>query len=161
MKYIVRALKYFLNICILLVLILWILSLLHFVDADVNSMFKNGWQSVLLIAGMFLLVAAIYPKFGYTNRATVIPGEYSQIRDGIISYMKEHGYELEKEEGENLSFRQQKFLSRASRSWEDRITMTRELPGYYIEGLSRDVTRIVYGLEARFNNHSTTDPDEQ
>ena len=53
----------------------------------------------------------------------------------------------EKEEGENLSFRNRSFLNRLSRMLEDRITLTRTLGGFEVEGLRKDTIRIIYGLE--------------
>lgn len=156
MKYLIRALKYFVYITCLMVLLLVALIALGMVSSDVNVMFRNGWQSVWMILGMFFLVALIYPRFGYTRRAAHIPGSYEEIRDGVVRYMEDHGYKLESEEGENLSFISRSVLKRAFRIWEDRITLEREVAGFYVEGLTRDVTRIVYGLEFKFRN-----PDEE
>ena len=155
MKYIIRALKYFVYISIIVTIILCILVALKMVSPDINVMFRNGWKSVGLIALMFLTVSAIYPKFGYVNRGVRILGEYSQVRDGIVSFMEEHGYELETEQGENLTFRLRNKFNRATRSWEDRITFTRDLAGFYMEGISKDVARLASGLEFKFQNPET------
>ena len=49
-----------------------------------------------------------------------------------------------------MTFRLRSPLNRLTRMFEDRITMTRELPGFMLEGPSKDVTRLIYGLESRF-----------
>ena len=36
--------------------------------------------------------------------------------------------------------------------YEDRLTFTRSFSGFEIEGLRKDVIRIVYGLESAFRN---------
>ena len=41
MKYIVRAVKYFNYICVLVTIILLVLVLTHFVSSDINVMFKS------------------------------------------------------------------------------------------------------------------------
>lgn len=152
MKYIVRALKYFVYITLLMVLLLAVLVALGMVSSDVDVMFRNGWKSVWMILGMFLLVALVYPRFGYTRRAAHVLGSYAEIRDGVVRYMEDHGYRLEKEAGENLTFVSRSLLKRIFRIWEDRITLEREVAGFYVEGLTRDVTQIVYGLEFKFRN---------
>ncbi|MBO4844384.1 MAG: hypothetical protein J5490_07390 [Bacteroidales bacterium] len=155
MKYIVRALKYFVYISLIVTVIMLILVALKLVSPDVNVMFREGWGSILKIAVMFLAVSAIYPKFGYAKRGVRITGSYSEIRDGVVAFMEERGYELETEEGENMTFRLRNKFNRAARTWEDRITLTRELAGFYMEGISKDVARLASGLEFKFRNPET------
>ena len=156
MKYIVRVLKYFVYITVLMALILLVLSLLGFVERDVEGMFRNGWNSLWQIALMFLAVSAIYPRFGFCKRGAIIPGSFEEIRPGIVRYMAEHGYKLEREEGENMTFRctspVQRFLRLLG---EDRISFERDRAGYYIEGRTKEVVRIVAGLESRFRGDGT------
>ena len=155
MKYIVRALKYFVYISLIVTVIMLILVALKLVSPDVNVMFREGWGSILKIAVMFLAVSAIYPKFGYAKRGVRITGSYSETRDGVVAFMEERGYELETEEGENMTFRLRNKFNRAARTWEDRITLTRELAGFYMEGISKDVARLASGLEFKFRNPET------
>ena len=37
--------------------------------------------------------------------------------------------------------------------WEDRITMTKEPGGFVVEGLRRDIVRLISFLEFKFNNN--------
>ena len=67
--------------------------------------------------------------------------------------MEEKGYRLEKEDGENLTFRLKNPINRLSRMYEDRITFTRTVSGFQLEGLRKDVVRIVYGLEYKFRHN--------
>ena len=155
MKYVIRALKYFVYISVIVTIILAVLVAFRLVSPDINVMFRNGWGSVLQIAIMFLAVSAIYPKFGYTKRGVRIPGAYSEIRDGVVSFMEERGYCLEKEEGEDMTFRLRNKFYRATRTWEDRVTLTRELAGFYMEGITKDVNRLASALEFKFQNPET------
>lgn len=150
MKYIARVIKYFIYITIIMAAILAVMVLLNVVEGDIPTMFRDGYNSLWKIALMFLAVAAVYPSFGFTKKGAVIPGEYSEIRGGVVDFMESHGYELESEEGENLTFRKRGVLSKMRRMFEDRITMTRDLPGFYVEGLTKDVVRIISGLEYKF-----------
>ena len=153
MKYLVRVLKYFVFITVVMALILFVLSLLGIVEKDVNAMFRNGWDSLWQIGLMFLAVSAIYPRVGFCRRGARIPGTYEEIRPGLVRYMAERGYEIETEEVENLTFRRKGFLARLGKLlFEDRITFERDRAGYYIEGRTKDVVRIISGLEHIFRD---------
>ena len=153
MKYLVRVLKYFVFITVVMALILFALSQLGIVEKDVNAMFRNGWDSLWQIGLMFLAVSAVYPRVGFCRRGARIPGTYEEIRPGLVRYMAERGYEIETEEGENLTFRRKGFFARLGKLlFEDRITFERDRAGYYIEGRTKDVVRIVSGLEHIFRD---------
>ena len=153
MKYLVRVLKYFVFITVVMALILFVLSLLGIVEKDVNAMFRNGWDSLWQIGLMFLVVSAVYPRVGFCRLGARIPGTSEEIRPGLVRYMAERGYEIETEEGENLTFRRKGFIARLGKLlFEDRISFERDRAGYYIEGRTKDVVRIVSGLEHIFRN---------
>ncbi len=154
MRYVIRAVKYFLYIVVLVTLILTVLALSGFVSSDINVMFRNGWKSVWLILAVFAFVSAFYPRFGYGRRQVHITGEYSQIRQGVIDFMTEHGYRLEKELGEDLFFRSTSAARRIARVWEDRITLERCLGGFVLEGPAKDIVRLAGGLDYRFRGDS-------
>lgn len=147
MKYAVRAVKYFFYFSILLAILMTVLVFAHVIDGNIETMFRDGYRSLLQIALMFAAVSAVYPVFGFVRKDTVIPGEYGEIRGKVINFMENRGYRLEKEEGENMTFRNRQFINRLSRMFEDRITFTRTLGGFNIEGLRKDTIRIIYGLE--------------
>lgn len=158
MKYIVRVIKYFVYITMVMALMLVVLSALGLVSSDINVMFRDGWNSVWKILVMFFLVSLVYPRFGYTRRTVHIPGSYDQIRDGVVSYMEEHRYRLDREEGENLTFKQSplfknEFLRiRGLGFFNEPIQMERDFAGFIMEGATRKVTRLASGLEAKFRN---------
>lgn len=150
MKYFVRAVKTFIYYILLLVVIILILRLLKMTEGGVETMFRNGWRSVWMILGVFAAAAAAYPFFGFKKHGIIIPGEYGEIRDGVVLYMQERGYELESENGENLTFRLRNRLNRITRMLEDRITFERDFHGFLVEGPNKDVVRIKSGLEYKF-----------
>ena len=150
MKYFVRAVKYFFYFTILFAVIMAALVFIGAVPSDVGKMFRDGYKSLWQIALLFAFVAAFYPRFGFIKRSAMIKGEYSDIRGGIIEYMEARGYRLESENGENLTFRLRSKFSAIAKMLEDRITMTRELGGFEVEGLTKEVVRIVGGLEYKF-----------
>lgn len=152
MKYLIRSLKYFLYICVIVMLILAILVVSGFVSSDINVMFKNGWKSVEMILLMFACVSAFYPRFGYTKRRASVYGDHADMRDGLVELMGARGYLLETEDAEVLTFRSSSTFNRIFRIFEDRITIEKGIGGFYVEGLTKDVTRIVYAIEYKFSD---------
>ena len=59
-----------------------------------------------------------------------------------------HGYRLEKEDAESMSFVKRSVISRLLKMWEDRITISYDVAGLRLEGISKDLVRLVSGLEA-------------
>ena len=150
MKYFIRAVKYFFYFTILFVVIMAALVFIGVVKADVSLMFRDGYKSLWQIALLFAFVSAFYPRFGFIKRSVILKGEYSDLRGGIIEYMEMRGYRLESEDGENMTFRLRSKFSALFKMFEDRITMARELGGFEVEGLTKEVVRIVGGLEYKF-----------
>lgn len=153
MKYIVRAIKYFFYFSAIITIIMAIMVMLKLVGPDVETMFRNGYDSLWQIAIMFATVAAFYPMFGFMKKDALIPGAFDEIRGDIVAFMNERGYKLEKEDGENMSFRLKSTVNSLSRMCEDRITFTRNVSGYQLEGLRKDVVRLVNGLEYKFRHN--------
>ena len=152
MKYIVRAVKYFISVCVLATLVILIMVLLGYSALNPDELFVQGWKSIAYIALMFAVISAVYPLFGYKKRLAGALGDFAGLSPGVISYMEEHGYVLESEDDEKMTFRSRSLLRRIFRVWEDRITIEKTLGGFEVEGLTRDVSPIVYGLEYKFRN---------
>lgn len=150
MKYIIRAAKYFVYIAAFLALLLVLLSLFNIIGGNVNEIFRNGTKSVWQIALLLLAFSALYPALSFGRRDVVIPGSYEEIRNGVVQLMEDRGYVLEKEEGENLVFRFRSPVRRLSHMFEDRITFTRSMTGFELEGYLKELVRVISALEYRF-----------
>ena len=148
MKYIIRALKYFCYLIIFLTLIILALVLTGFVEADLSKMFINGYDSLWQIALIMLVFALLYPRLGYASRTAHISGSPEELRGDVVSVMERLGYRLESEQDGSWSFLRRSGFSRALKMWEDRITLTTGGAGLEVEGLTRDLARIVSALEA-------------
>ena len=148
MKYIIRSLKYFCYLIILLTLIILALVLTGFVEADLSKMFVNGYDSLWQIALIMLVFAIIYPRFGFSKRTAHLYGAPEELRPDVMKVMTGLGYVLESEQDGSFAFRRKSGLSRALKMWEDRITLSPTGAGLEVEGLTRDLARIVSGLEA-------------
>ena len=66
MRYLVRALKYFVYLSIMLVLFIVVLCLLGVIPSDIDLIFINGTKSLPQMALIVAVFAAIYPKVGFT-----------------------------------------------------------------------------------------------
>ncbi len=148
MKYIIRSLKYYCYLMILLTLIILALVLTGFVEADLSKMFVNGYDSLWQIALIMLGFAAIYPRFGFSKRTAHLYGSPEEIRPDVLRVMEVLGYRLENEKDGTWSFLRRSGVSRALKMWEDRITLTSSGAGLEVEGLTRDLARVVSALEA-------------
>ena len=150
MKYLVRSIKYFAYLAIILCIFIVLLSVFGLIGNSVDEIFKNGAQSLWRIGLILLVFAIIYPRMGFTTRKVYIPGAYGESREGVVDVMHDRSYVLEAEEGENLKFRIQSPVIRAFRMFEDRITFTRTATGFELEGPTKDLVRIVSALEYKF-----------
>jgi hypothetical protein len=148
MKYIIRSLKYYCYLIILLTLIILALVLTGFVEADLSKMFINGYDSLWQIALIMLAFAALYPRFGFSKRTVHLYGSPEELRPDIVKVMDVLGYRLENETDSSWSFLRRSGMSRALKMWEDRITLTASAAGLEAEGLTRDLVRVVSALEA-------------
>lgn len=151
--YLRRAVKYFVQISLLLAVIIAVLMLSGMVSKDIAVAFRNGWTSVAWIAGLFAVMALAYPFFGYQKRKIALPGAPAEYRDGIVEALRPRGYVPEERTDGILSFHLSSPLNRAARMWEDRVTLTPVLGGFEAEGLSRDLVRVVSSIEQKFRNH--------
>ena len=115
MKYLVRSIKYFAYLAIILCIFIVLLSVFGLIGNSVDEIFKNGAQSLWRIGLILLVFAIIYPRMGFTTRKVYIPGAYGEIREGVVDVMHDRSYVLEAEEEENLKFRIQSPVIRAFR----------------------------------------------
>ena len=153
MTHLRRALKYFIQTCLLLVIILAILMLSGMVSKDISVAFQHGWTSVWWILGLFAVMALVYPFFGYQKRMIHVKGEPALAKDGIAEALRGRGYVIADETDGILKFHLASPVARAFRMWEDTITLSPILGGFEAEGLSRDLVRVVSSIEQYFRNH--------
>jgi len=125
-----------------------ILVVAGFVEGDVSKMFVNGRDSVWQICLIMAVFAAIYPKFGFSTRTAHLLGSLQEVKPKVSEVMERLGYKLQKETPESFSFVKRSPLSRAFKMWEDCITISTGVGGLSVEGLTKDIVRVISGLEA-------------
>lgn len=151
MKYLIRSIKYFFYFALLTTLIITALVMTGLAEGNIDDLFRGGYSAIWKIAVFFVLVAAVYPKVGFICRSVPAQGSWNDIREAVISFMKERQYDLETEDGQSVTFRHRGALNKLTRMYEDRITLTLTEEGFAMEGLRKDVFRLATGLEYRLN----------
>ena len=149
MRYFIRSVKYFVQLMVILAIIIAVLILAKVVPGDISEIFVNGYNSLWQIALLMAVFAAIYPRFGYIKRQAVVPGDDAEAGSVLTRVMEAHGFIEEPSTGDCRRFRKKSVGDRLTRLWEDRITVTRCLAGFELEGIGRDVTRLVNALRDR------------
>lgn len=152
MRYIVRAIKYFFTLAIVLCLIVLVMVKLKLVNGDINTMFIHGYDSLWQMALIVAAFAAVYPAVGYGKRSVAAPGSDEEIRPVLDDVMEIHGYRIEKEDQEMVRFVKRSTAVRAMKMWEDVIRVSRKIDGYEFEGRTKDVVRVVSAFEAGINS---------
>ena len=146
MRYFIRAAKYFVQLMVILTLIIAILIVAKVVDSDISKIFVNGYDSLWQIALMMAAFAAIYPRFGYARRQAIIPGSDEEAAPQLEKAMTAFGYEKELRSDGVLAYRKRSAADRFMRLWEDRITVTRFVSGYELEGPNKDIVRLINSI---------------
>lgn len=143
MRYLIRSVKYFVQLMVILSLIIAILIVAKVVDADISKIFVNGYDSLWQIALLMAVFAAIYPRFGYAKRQAIVPGSDEETAPVLEKVMTAFGYEKESRSDGVLAYRKRSVADRLMRLWEDRITVSRFVSGYEFEGPNKDVVRLI------------------
>ena len=153
MTYVRRALKYFVQMALVLALFIGILMAMGVVNKSIEGAFIYGWKSFWWILALLIAMALVYPFFGYQKRKINVVGDPADYKDGIVKALATRGYVLEDDTDGELKFRLSSPVNKAARMWEDRITLTPVLGGFQAEGLSRDLVRVVSSIEHQFRSH--------
>ncbi len=154
MRYFIRAVKYFLYFTVIFVAIISVLVLTGAAEGNISTMFIGGYSALWKIAIFFAVIAAIYPSVGFMTRTAATAGSWEENKDRVMTFMTNREYVLEASGVGTMTFRKTG-VSRFTRMYEDRITLTAKIGGIEVEGLRKDVMRIVTGLESRLGNIST------
>ena len=154
MTYIGRAFKYLIQLTFIFIVLIGILMLAGMIPADVAAAFKKGWESVFFILGLFAVMAAIYPFFGYGKRNIRAAGDPAEYWDAIDQAMEGRGYvkAADTEDG-GRKYHLKSGIARVARLWEDSITITPQLGGFQAEGLQRDLARVVMSIDHKINRY--------
>ncbi len=152
MKHIVRSLKYLFTLILLLVVITLFMNF----SGSLELSYKEQLALFMADGGalkisFFVLLAALYPLFGYIKRG--VEGSVEQNRGQIDVAMQSSGFVFRRTDdrgrliyGANTFFRRLTFL------FEDEIVVEQVGEKIQIEGARRGVVYIVYCLDGFIKN---------
>ena len=153
MKYVVRSLKYLVLLCVLYVALTYLMTFVEPTDATVWQQLlthlntRNGLYMVIA----FVLLAALYPKFGYM-RSMIQDCDIKEDRVRIDNAMRIFGFRVEQEGGDCVVYRAEGIVHRLSLMFEDRIEVRAVDGGVELKGLRRSVARVALQLRSYIDN---------
>ncbi len=151
MRYFLRAVKYFIQMSVILTLIIGILMMTGMVDKDIDKAFSQGWASVGWIALMLAGFSALYPLLGYRKRTLDASKAGSDPLAKVQQALEQKGYKAVREAGNRIEFRSTSAYMRITRLGEDRITATLEGGTLTLEGAAKDLARITFAVERQLS----------
>ena len=149
MRYLIRSLKTFLYFLAIFIIIVAVVVVSCMEEFDIDSLLRDGYKSLVQIFIVLALIAAVYPKVSYAKLFPRINGNLSGNRIQITGLMEEFGYVVENDSLGKMTFRLKSKSARFSRKYEDRVTIEQTENGVSVEGLRKDIVRIVSRMEYR------------
>lgn len=146
--YVVRSLKYFVALCVVCIAIMALMllsgtSALTFGET-LYVMFRT--DRFLSLAVAVVVLAALYPRFGFTVRR--VEGDIEDNRTQIVNAFKSAGFSLRREEEGTMIFRAEGFGHRLLLLFEDEIRVSQYGQWIVLDGIRRGVARVEYRLDA-------------
>lgn len=148
-KYLIRSVKYFVYLIVVLALIISILMFAGFIEKDISKVFVNGYDSLWQIAIIMAVFAGVYPLFGYGRKVAHIFSDPAKAKPIIAMVMEARGYKLKKEQNNILYYQKRAPLDRMIKVWEDTIEVCPGPGGWELEGHSKEIVRLASLIESR------------
>lgn len=155
MRYLIRSIKYFIYLCVLLAAIVYLMTFSYPEAAGLDfwtmlrvQLFSK--EGIWLSVGVVLLAAA-YPRFGFiSSRIEGCDIERDALR--IDNAMVVSGFRLIDESATCRVYRAVGPVQRLLMLFEDRIEVRADEGGVVITGLRRQVVRIAIRLKGYMHN---------
>lgn len=148
MKYVIRAVKYFIAFCVLYVGIVWLgLKSSHGMDCSVWESIVLTMQTTrgLLLAVAVVLLSALYPRFGFMTRRVECSME--EDREQLLNAFILSGFVLKEESDGRMVFRADNLARRIVMLFEDEVVVEQYAQWVDIKGIRRGVANAAYRLE--------------
>ncbi len=146
--YLVRALKCFLKLAILLALVFAAMSLTGTLNTGGLSMVQALFASTrgLVLLGVIVVWSAVYPIVSFCKVSVRMEFDRERLVDAFATYAYEP--ESESEAEGQMTFRCTSTLRKILWQFDDRVTVTRDGGFVDIEGLKRIVPRVESRLKS-------------
>ncbi len=116
-------------------------------EADIDSMFRNGVDSLWQIGISMVVISAIYPYFGFGTKKVITSKDWNTIKPRILVFMEAKVYDIESEGDSVVSFRIRGVIARLTRMFEDRVTIATNNGITTVTGPRKDIIRIASALD--------------
>ncbi|MFI3318652.1 MAG: hypothetical protein SNH88_05650 [Rikenellaceae bacterium] len=151
MKYLLRAIKYFLSLTLLYVVAVSIFSALGLsllTPAESFQIMVSTDRGLIMIA-MVVALSALYPRFGFIKRR--LKGDTKRHREAIISAFALSGFALKSEGEGEMIFGGENLQRRLTMIFDDEITLKQVGEELEIEGIRRGVSYVAYRLASKID----------
>lgn len=154
MRYVIRAVKYLIYLGVLLSAFLWLLTT---IDPNIKmsawdyAVYKFGTTDGYLMLGALVLLAALYPLFGYMRKVVdKCDVEVDKLR--INNAMNLYGFHyVGCKDGVHI-YRATGILRRLMLRFDDRIELRQVGSSVEFYGMRSQVARVVFQLQGYLNN---------
>ena len=143
-KYIIRSLKYLVQLLVLLAAVFLLMELTGTARAPFAEMLFSLRGVLLCVAAV--LLAAAYPAFGYVKRA--VAGNLTENLRQVEEAFEMGNYQLESEEHGKLIFRAKNPLRRVVMLGEDPVAVTGADGQIILEGHRKQVAMAEFRLKS-------------
>ena len=146
-KYLIRAAKSFVALCVLLVAIM-ALNRAMGSTLTIRETFYVMFHTTrgLLLPVVVVVLALCYPRFGFIVRR--VEGDTELDREQIVNAFRSAGFSLRREEEGTLFFRADGFVQKLLLLWEDEIRVSQYGQWIELDGIRRGVARVQYRLDS-------------
>ena len=147
MKYLIRAVKYFLAFCVLYVGVVYLSIMTS------KGMELSVWQYIVaafattkgkMLGAAVVVLSALYPRMGFMTRR--VECDMQEERDYLLQMFAVAGFSLKEESEGRMVFRADNILSRLVMLFEDDITVEQYGQWIDITGIRRGVAKVVYRM---------------
>ena len=152
MRYIVRAINYFVAFCVLYLGVVWL-----GLASQGGSM--SVWESIvatmhtsrgLMLVAAVVLLSALYPRFGFMTRR--VECDMTEDREQLLSAFMMSGFVVREESEGRMLFRGDNLVRRIFMLFEDEIVVEQYGQWVDIKGNRRGVANAAYRLELYMEN---------
>lgn len=154
MRYIIRAIKYYIYICILCTILVLCIGFIKNTGFNPELLFKDGYYSILYCLGFLALISCFYPMLGYCKQNIVCRKDFESAKGDICSVILNKGYVLSDDKGDRLVFKSTNLYKSITKLGEDKIYVSKISGGIEIDGIRTDVVRLKISLYPVLNPSS-------
>ena len=151
-RYILRAVKYFIKLMILLAIIFALILWSKTTTLSPEGFFTKCFCFLKgqLFSVVIVVWCALYPKIEYVTRRLNIDPEAHRGR--IIEAMHAAGFTLSKEQNGEMIFRADSPFRRIMQLWEDEVTLTPDAEGFTLSGTRRNLSEAEHRIRLYTEN---------